>query len=108
MEVHLAVDEIVVRRYSDLGEIVANYVFEDIEVLSMVVIIQSDRTQVNVIVSIARSMDYHRTPCTIDVLTRVMRVIPCRTIRRSLETVSVAAAGRYRAHGDSGDTVHPF
>ena len=108
VEVHLAIDKVVVRGWAHFGEICALDVLQHAKIVAMKIIIQGNRANIDIIVMVLGTVDYNGTPKPAGVLARVMRVIPGGPIGSSFETVSKAGARRNGTHGDGRDTVHPF
>lgn len=71
IEIHLAVDEVVVRDWSSLASFghVADNVCQHVEIRPMEVIVQGDRTKIDVVSGTSRSVNNHRTPQAFCILT---------------------------------------
>lgn len=69
---------------------------------------EHDRTDVNVVLGLGRSVDNHGTDDSSRVLGRVMSVVPCRPIKTGEEFVSEAFPGCNGTLGDTGGTIFPW
>ena len=108
IEVHLAIDQVVVTSRNKRTQGWCNDVLHDWIVATMVPIGEHDRAKIYVVRHIFGSMHDHWTYRTIGVLCRVVSMIPCSTIELCLEPIGEGIAWWDGALSESRNTVHPL
>ena len=131
-KVHLSVDQVVVGWRSNkvfVCKLGTHNTFKDGEVSLVIIVIECHRANIHVVGIILWAVyylatcqqppsffetreseikAYQRTPKTICILARVMRVIECTAIRSGFERVREAPTRRYWTHGYSRDAICPL
>ena len=105
VEVHFAIDEIVVRGWSSTTR--GHDAPDDAEIFFMVPIVQQDRAHISIIGGVLGSVDDHRAEQTSGVLTGVMRMIPTGAVQIRFECVCQRFSGGDWALLDRRHPVKP-